>query len=304
MKRAVLLLFLVGCGLVFGRNVNIVNPTSKPLPIKVAGAPIAAPTPTASPGATATATATATSTPASLNDGDPVSTWVDSSGNGHSATQTGTARPTFKTNILNGKPVVRFTSAGLSGLNLVTPISGAAPWSGLVVMNQAAANNSLFSLTGNSVIPSFLIYPSPALLFWRDLDNVVWSISREDYINAGGTGIPSGWSVWLVRKSAPSFNIFWRGNGIGDPTGSAYGPTTGDFTAIGYSPGTTPVQYSNGDIAEIIVYNSFLSVPTLTNIETYLGNKYAIPVASGGTAVDPSTVPGLIGWWKADSLGP
>ena len=37
------------------------------------------------------------------------------------------------------------------------------------------------------------------------------------------------------------------------------------------------------------------------NIEKYLGTKYGITVA-GGTAVDPSTVAGMLGWWKADSL--
>src|SRR5580765_7415799 len=41
-----------------------------------------------------------------LADGDPVTTWLDSSVNGNNATQTGALRPTFKTNILNGKPVV------------------------------------------------------------------------------------------------------------------------------------------------------------------------------------------------------
>jgi hypothetical protein len=44
-----------------------------------------------------------------LNDDDAVSTWTDSSGNGNDATQgTGSAKPTFKTNILNGEPVIRF----------------------------------------------------------------------------------------------------------------------------------------------------------------------------------------------------
>src|SRR5439155_17313853 len=43
-----------------------------------------------------------------LNNNDPVSTWTDSSGNGNSPTSSGTKRPTYKTNVLNGKPVVRF----------------------------------------------------------------------------------------------------------------------------------------------------------------------------------------------------
>jgi hypothetical protein len=51
---------------------------------------------------------------------------------------------------------------------------------------------------------------------------------------------------------------------------------------------STPEQQAIGDRAAI---------------EKYLGTKYGITVA-GGTAKDPSIVPNLLGWWKADSLLP
>ncbi len=42
-------------------------------------------------------------------DNDPVGTWTDQSGNGKSVTQsTSGSKPTFKTNIINGKPALRF----------------------------------------------------------------------------------------------------------------------------------------------------------------------------------------------------
>lgn len=43
-----------------------------------------------------------------LADGDAVSTWTDASGRGENATASSTARPTFKTGIQGGNPVVRF----------------------------------------------------------------------------------------------------------------------------------------------------------------------------------------------------
>lgn len=46
-----------------------------------------------------------------LNDGDAISTWADQSGNGRDATQASTKRPTYKVNILNGKPAVRFNGS-------------------------------------------------------------------------------------------------------------------------------------------------------------------------------------------------
>ena len=45
----------------------------------------------------------------SLNDGDPVSTWADTSGNGNNATQISASnQPTFNTNVLNGFPAITF----------------------------------------------------------------------------------------------------------------------------------------------------------------------------------------------------
>lgn len=44
----------------------------------------------------------------SLSDGDPISTWTDSSGNGKDATATLTTRPLYKTNIFGSMPAVRF----------------------------------------------------------------------------------------------------------------------------------------------------------------------------------------------------
>jgi hypothetical protein len=46
-----------------------------------------------------------------------------------------------------------------------------------------------------------------------------------------------------------------------------------------------------------------MAVGDRANIEKYLGTKYGITVP-GGTAIDPSTIPGMVGWWKADSVGP
>jgi hypothetical protein len=49
------------------------------------------------------------------SDGDLVSSWADLSGNGNNAASTLTKRPTYKTNIINGKPVIRFANKGMLG---------------------------------------------------------------------------------------------------------------------------------------------------------------------------------------------
>ncbi len=47
-----------------------------------------------------------------LTDGQTVSTWTDMSGNGNNATLSKGA-PKYRTNVLNGQPIMRFTTADM-----------------------------------------------------------------------------------------------------------------------------------------------------------------------------------------------
>src|SRR4051812_19518760 len=76
----------------------------------------------------------------SLNDGDAVTTWTDSSGNSNTASQ-GTAanKPTYKTAVLNALPVVRFD--GSNDYLGVARNSGLEPAAMTVVALLRAASN-------------------------------------------------------------------------------------------------------------------------------------------------------------------
>jgi hypothetical protein len=116
---------------------------------------------------------------AGLADGNPVSAWLDSSGNGNHGSQSGSARPIFKTNILNGKPIVRFTTAGLSGLNLTTPIGAGAPWTFFVVMKPAATGNALVSLASNATNGAHGPLLSGATLYYKDRDGIRYRVVND-----------------------------------------------------------------------------------------------------------------------------
>jgi hypothetical protein len=217
----------------------------------------------------------------SLSDGDPVSTWADSSGHGKNATMTSSNRPTFKTAIVNGKPVVRFTSAGQSKLNLTTPISGAGNFTCIVVAKPATGTDKAYILTGNGVSATpmgpLLVDGGGAYVF-----------DRVGYVPVASL-ISLAWHVLTGTTSSGSKTLYLDGTSDTDvPVALA---SVGDFVAIGYDS-VTPT-YFNSDIAEIIFYNVFLSSTDRANIEKYLGTKYGITVA-GASAVDPSTVTGLL----------
>lgn len=82
-----------------------------------------------------------------LADNDPVGTWTASTGN--NATQTGAARPTFKTAIQNGKPVVRFDGSG-DFMDMADLASQAQPFTVLVVFKINVATSTTYVFGPNT----------------------------------------------------------------------------------------------------------------------------------------------------------
>ena len=74
------------------------------------------------------------------------------------------------------------------------------------------------------------------------------------------------------------------------------------MTPMGQAAGTFDnLGVGDGDIAEVIHYGRQLNATEIANVSKYLGTRFGLTVA-GGTAVAPDSVPGLLAWWKADSL--
>ena len=221
-------------------------------------------------------------------DGSPVSTWPDSSVNGNNATQTGSARPIFKTNVVNGKPVVRFTVAASSSMNLTTPVSTVWPWCAFVVLKPLISSSPMLVLTsGAGPGHPMSLYFTGSSLLWSDRDTYKTSSIAE----------PTGFHVVTTNAPASGSLAAYVDGGADISVGSGANPAPNNFSVIGSGASL----YTDGDIAEIIIYNATLSGTDRANIEKYLGTKYGITVA-GGSAVQPDTVTGLKGWWKADSL--
>lgn len=236
------------------------------------------------------ATPTATPTPAGLNDGDPVTTWLDSSGNGHVGSQSGSARPTFKTSIAGGKPVVRFVSANSTILN-ISPVISSNQVATVIAVMRPTATGILAAMAGYpgrqitaplANFPDNNLYGTDRVFYQFESWPVLWNGSFHVATAMLGNGNAGNYNLWV--------------DGTSTSTGGGGAGSTNDWNAIGSTD-------SDGDLAEILFYNVLLSTTDRANLEKGLGTKYGVTVA-GGTAVDPTTVVGLQGWWKADSLGP
>jgi hypothetical protein len=281
--------------------------------------------------------------PPNLVDGDAVSQWPDSSGGGRHANGTGATRPILKTNVLGGRPVVRFSAAGSQKLTFAPSIPVPGDVTYFVVAKRTGAT---FASIGGNINSTY----GPL-----NTDGVtLYSGSNLGFVPLSDTSVTTAFHVLTSDLQIGVFTAYYI-DGTQFPSASSPYPNAGVLTTLGAH--LDPITYMDGDIAEIIVYSGAvalrlkltlllvtllvvmpapgeleamagdrrkikrylrqhgahateeqldavvtpMAVGDRANIEKYLGTKYGITVA-GGTAVDPATIPGMLGWWKADSL--
>lgn len=220
-----------------------------------------------------------------LADGDAVSTWADSSGNGLDATQTGTARPTYKTGILNSLPVVRFD--GTDDLLSTVGFSHGPTFTVFAVV-KAAAVPATAIFVGDANIHFQLRYESggstASLTMWPDTnaDTMAVTATNANVLSA-------------VRQST-SGEVFVNGNSDGSTASSA--DTASGLRGLNFGAWDPGVAHLQGDIAEIAFYDTALSPTDRQAVENYLISKYALgtspatltPGAVGGTSGATATI--------------
>lgn len=206
-----------------------------------------------------------------LSDGDPVSSWHDSSSAGlHYGNATGTAQPTYKTGIINGRPVVRFitndqllpdpTSRQLSATNTLiivcTPTTTSSSY--IFACNQSQGVPAFISGFGGQSLEYFNTNSERASFAGSTSGFHILALTRTD--NTGNArGYLDGTSVITVAADA------------------AFDWATGAISSIGSFGGS---NFFSGDIAQILHFNAILTSAQLNDVHNYLGTEYGITVAT------------------------
>lgn len=216
--------------------------------------------------------------------GNNVQQWNDRSGNGRHASE-GTAgnRPNYYTNILNGAPAIRWTASSTDRL-LST---------GLSTGNQA----SVFVVARYSSLPS----PNPGLVQGAATGNGFSATAGNKHVGMWinstntrpwGRGVRSdGTSLDITQTTATAANTFYIfNNNYGAATiqqyinNTAAGSVATDGTlrswtdmAIGVQAGT---ESWNGDIAEVIAFNTSLNSAQRIIVANYLAAKYGMTLGT------------------------
>lgn len=219
----------------------------------------------------------------SLSDDDEVTSFTDQSGNGHHATGAG---PTFKTNMLNGRPVVRFDGVDDYFSTAHDPALQIAQPTVFAVMrhfNPVGGWNALICYPHSD--PS----ESPWMRWAINTDggsttNQTAEIQlRWDGSSSNSDSLPvswfAEWGIWRLHDAA----VYRDADPLASNSGDISYPND-----VGIFLGAT-VGGSNSaeiDVAEVLVYDHLLSSQEVDDVETYLGGKWlGLPTAEGRFAL-------------------
>ncbi|MBC8041854.1 MAG: T9SS type A sorting domain-containing protein [Rhizobacter sp.] len=239
-----------------------------------------------------------------LLNGDSVSTWTDASGNGRNATSTGTFRPTFLTNAVNGLPAMRFVGNGSTAkdqpLMFVDLATGSAASVFVVFANQLAGDPPLPSDNVHTLIASKPDFPQVG--FGLSTYNSFAGTGGRAIRTEGGNG--AGPSAVLKKNgTTTNTNIALGEYAIATYTGTDIVNSGGYTEGLVINALRDSARAGQQDIAEILVYNRVLTAIEALEVETYLSNKYAIALSvepRETIAVIPSV--GLTSWLRASDL--
>lgn len=234
-------------------------------------------------------------------DGTSVSAWLDQSGNqAHMNQATSSQQPIYKTNIVNGYPVVRFDGVDdnmsvtdSTKLGMLKNVDGATTVIVKKNTNYTNTANILFisnNTTGSrAVTQSYTSTVTFDSVGGRRLDaDSYQALNTSNFANTSFNVITG---VFDYANS----DIYMYGNGQLLSSSTAFqtsGQTSNtDSASIGLSIGLA--TYFTGDIAEVCVWNRALSTNELNQVHTYLFNKYGFT---------PTNLSGCKLWLDASTL--
>jgi PKD repeat protein len=202
-----------------------------------------------------------------LSDGVPISTWEDQSGRGHHASQASASKqPTYRTDIVNGRPALHFDATD-DGMSTTLNPSGMAQTVFFVWSFAATSRSWTYLMNAGG---SRWILGVTSGKYFGYTGSYMWG----DPYTAGR------WVVQTVRQSDALAEMWIDGTGRATTT-SVQDPGTVHFAASGSY--TNPLD---GYIAEVIWYDRTLTNQERTEVESWLAGKY---FGSGGPTNSPPT---------------
>jgi PKD repeat protein len=213
-----------------------------------------------------------------------VSNWADRSGNGFDVGQgTAAKQPLLVAGACNGLPAIRFdgTDDYLQTAAAVNLVQGTAKYTMFVVTKPGATQKSCADIVdySHSGSVNFVMQQNVdatnqfGFINWQTLSSTAYQVFTDVYDNN------------------ISYTSYLNGiNGVQSTSFSAISWTEPSFFSVGSKSLEAFARQFNGDVAEVIVYNTPLSDTDRRKVEDYLIGKYGIAITPTDIALSASTV--------------
>ncbi len=191
--------------------------------------------------------------------GTNVAQWTDQSGNGNHWTQsTASQQPDLQTGQLNGLPVLTHVASRQDTLSV--DVNFPAPATVIYVgRHVGGANSRMLSGLNNNWL----------LGFWGGGRRQAY---HEGWISPSGSpGSDTAWHMWTSVMTGSASTIYEDRNQLFSNSGGVTGPN-----GLCTSGHLCTSEFSNGQVAEIAVYDGALDSAQLSTVWSYLENKWGL----------------------------
>jgi hypothetical protein len=196
-----------------------------------------------------------------LGDQAAVGSWADISGASNHAIQAdATRQPKYLADGIGGKPAISF-----DGINDV--LSGPQVFSGGDVSFFAVGR---LRTRGSKNIGALFGTSNDSFVAYSNFEGNRWRLAAGGNTEDGPMTLGRAYQTTAIAAGSTSY--VGLNNGDSSKSGVASGTRSGTYNLSYWRGG----QYHAWDIGEIIVYNSNVSGPDRTNVQTYLMDKWSI----------------------------
>lgn len=197
-----------------------------------------------------------------LVDDDPVGSWPDASGQGNDGSvQVGSFRPRWRTNVVNGLPVVRFNGTDTYTVTLPDFMSGFTAGTMFWVLKNSTSSNMSMSHWGTNADQDYYPFAGDSQVYLGDGSTARKSCGTPPF------GLDSAFHILTINSASGAWSVRLAG--------AAFFSTATNTVAFDASPEIGRNVWA-GDIAEVVVYDSALGTTDRDNVEAYLASKYGL----------------------------
>ena len=215
-----------------------------------------------------------------LADNDTVTSW-DNTVSGGVDLAAGTGAPKYKTGIIAGHPVVRFTRSATDMLAAASIMSSRATYT-LVLVGAVRNNVSSFQAPA-AVLPAATITGglAPIIQTGSSPGHGLYLIGSYAEYDAGAYVLGSS-ARWVVRADA-NMQTMHRDGAL---TKSRIGSTTANATRLTVG-GATSDGLSDVDVAHVLLYDRPLTPQEIVNLDAWLEQHWSATTTGTGSATLP-----------------